>query len=48
MSTMMEIISWTSSVEVVRDKINPRDTWIQKHLGVTSRTFVPPSKEKIV
>jgi hypothetical protein len=24
----------------VGDKINPRDTWIQKHLGVTSLTFV--------
>jgi hypothetical protein len=27
----------------VRDKINPRDTWIRWHLGVMSRTFVPPS-----
>jgi hypothetical protein len=29
-----------SSKPYVRDKINPRDTWIQRHLGVMSRTFV--------
>jgi hypothetical protein len=34
--------------EAVRDKINPRDTWIQKHLRVMSRTFAPPREEKIV
>jgi hypothetical protein len=27
-------------METVSDKINPRDTWIQRHLGVMSRTFV--------
>lgn len=34
--------------KAVRDKINPIDTWIQRRLGLMSRTLLPPSEEKIV